>query len=147
MMGYYKRPDLTKEALVDEGRLHTGDVGEFVDGKYLKITDRLKLIFKTSGGKYIAPQPIENKMKESFFIEQIMVFGENRKYPAALIVPSFPYLRKWCETSPSRPVVTAAKASSAASMPGWTVVQSGDHHRIRRRPALSRLRPLLANRR
>ncbi len=97
MMGYYKRPDLTKEALDDEGWLHTGDVGEFVDGKYLKITDRLKLIFKTSGGKYIAPQPIENKMKESFFIEQIMVFGENRKYPAALIVPSFPYLRKWCE--------------------------------------------------
>ncbi len=97
MMGYYKKPDLTKATIDDEGWLHTGDVGEFVDGKFLKITDRLKQIFKTSGGKYIAPQPIENKMKESFFIEQIMVIGENRKHPAALIIPSFPYLEKWCE--------------------------------------------------
>jgi len=97
MIGYYKRPELTQEAIDEEGWLHTGDVGEFVDGKYLKITDRLKQIFKTSGGKYIAPQPIENKMKESFFIEQIMVLGENRKYPSALIIPSFPYLKNWCK--------------------------------------------------
>ena len=97
MIGYYKRPELTKETIDEDGWLHTGDVGEFVDGKYLKITDRLKQIFKTSGGKYIAPQPIENKMKESFFIEQIMVIGENRKYPSALIIPSFPYLKNWCK--------------------------------------------------
>lgn len=97
MMGYYKRPELNKEAIDEEGWFHTGDVGEFVDGRFLKITDRLKQIFKTSGGKYIAPQPIENKLKESFFIEQAMVIGENRKYPSALIIPSFPYLRNWCK--------------------------------------------------
>ncbi len=97
MMGYYKRPELNKEAIDKDGWFHTGDVGEFVDGEFLKITDRLKQIFKTSGGKYIAPQPLENKMKESFFIEQVMVIGENRKYPAALIIPAFPYLKNWCK--------------------------------------------------
>lgn len=97
MTGYYKKPELTKKVLDEDGWLHTGDVGEFVDGEYLKITDRLKQIFKTSGGKYVAPQPIENKMKESFFIEQIMVIGENRKHPAALIIPSLPYIKKWAE--------------------------------------------------
>jgi long-chain acyl-CoA synthetase len=88
MMGYYHRPELTAEAIDADGWLHTGDVGEF-DGVFLKITDRKKEIFKTSGGKYIAPQQIENRMKESKFIAQIMVVGENRKFPAALIVPAF----------------------------------------------------------
>ena len=88
MMGYYHRPELTSEALDGEGWLHTGDVGTF-DGIFLKITDRKKEIFKTSGGKYIAPQQIENRMRESKFIAQIMVVGENRKFPAALIVPAF----------------------------------------------------------
>ena len=88
MMGYYHRPELTSEAIDGDGWLHTGDVGEF-DGIFLKITDRKKEIFKTSGGKYIAPQQIENRMKESEFIAQIMVIGENRKFPAALIVPAF----------------------------------------------------------
>ena len=88
MMGYYHRPELTSEALDGEGWLHTGDVGTF-DGVFLKITDRKKEIFKTSGGKYIAPQQIENRMRESKFIAQIMVVGENRKFPAALIVPAF----------------------------------------------------------
>jgi len=97
MMGYYKRPEVTKQVIDEDGWLHTGDVGEFVDGKFLKITDRLKEIFKTSGGKYVAPQPIENKMKESFFIDQIMVIGENRRFPAALVIPAFPYVKKWCE--------------------------------------------------
>lgn len=97
MMGYYKRPELTSKVLDEDGWFHTGDVGEIIDGKFLKITDRLKEIFKTSGGKYVAPQPIENKLKESFFIEQAMVIGENKKFPAALIVPSFHYVRKWCE--------------------------------------------------
>ena len=88
MVGYYHRPDLTSEAIDSDGWLHTGDVGEF-DGIFLKITDRKKEIFKTSGGKYIAPQQIENRMKESQFIAQVMIFGENRKFPAALIVPAF----------------------------------------------------------
>jgi long-chain acyl-CoA synthetase len=97
MMGYYKRPDLTAETVVD-GWLHTGDVGEWIDfkgQKYLKITDRVKELFKTSGGKYIAPQPIENKMKEIPYIEQIMVVGENRNYVTALIVPNFLTLSDW----------------------------------------------------
>jgi len=97
MMGYYKRPELNEVTIDSDGWLQTGDVGEFVEGDFLKITDRLKQIFKTSGGKYIAPQPLENKLKESFFIEQAMVIGENRKYPAALIIPSFPYVKNWCE--------------------------------------------------
>ena len=80
-----------------DGWFHTGDIGEFVENRFLKITDRKKEIFKTSGGKYIAPQKIENKMKESPFIEQVMVIGENQKFPAALIVPSFAHLKKWCE--------------------------------------------------
>lgn len=88
MLGYYQRPDLTAESIDAEGWLHTGDVGEF-DGKFLKITDRKKEIFKTSGGKYIAPQQVENKLKESPFVSQVMVIGENHKFPAALIVPSF----------------------------------------------------------
>lgn len=94
MMGYYKRPDLTAEVIID-GWLHTGDIGVWEDGKYLKITDRKKELFKTSGGKYVAPQPIENKMKESPFIEQIMVVGDNKKFVAALIVPSFSNLQDW----------------------------------------------------
>jgi long-chain acyl-CoA synthetase len=94
MMGYYKRPDLTAETLID-GWLHTGDIGTFEDGIYLKITDRKKELFKTSGGKYVAPQPIENKMKESLFIEQIMIVGADRKFVGALIVPSFAHLKEW----------------------------------------------------
>lgn len=94
MKGYYKRPDLTDETVID-GWLHTGDIGTLVDGKFLKITDRKKELFKTSGGKYVAPQPIENKMKESPFIEQIMVVGNERKFVSALIVPSFSLLKQW----------------------------------------------------
>jgi long-chain acyl-CoA synthetase len=96
MMGYYKRPDLTAECLDQDGWFHTGDIGVWVDNKFLKITDRKKEIFKTSGGKYVAPQPIENKMKESSYIEQMMVVGADRKFAGALIVPSFTNLREWC---------------------------------------------------
>lgn len=96
MMGYYKRPDLTAEAIVD-GWLHTGDIGVFEDGKFLKITDRKKELFKTSGGKYVAPQPIENKMKESPFVEQMMVVGAEQKFVGALIVPSMPNLKEWMQ--------------------------------------------------
>jgi len=94
MVGYYKHPDWTAEVIID-GWLHTGDIGEWVDGKFLKITDRKKELFKTSGGKYIAPQPIENKFKEHSFIEQIMVIGADRKFVSALIVPAFPILKGW----------------------------------------------------
>jgi long-chain acyl-CoA synthetase len=94
MLGYYKRPDLTDEVLKD-GWLHTGDIGTWDSGRYLKITDRKKELFKTSGGKYVAPQPIENKMKESPFVEQIVVVGSDKKFVGALIVPSFIMLREW----------------------------------------------------
>lgn len=94
MMGYYKRPELTAETIKD-GWLHTGDIGIFEDGTFLKITDRKKELFKTSGGKYVAPQPIENKMKESPFVEQMMVVGAEQKFVGALIVPSIPNLKEW----------------------------------------------------
>ncbi|MGV3530252.1 MAG: AMP-dependent synthetase/ligase [Flavisolibacter sp.] len=93
MKGYYKRPDLTEETIID-GWLHTGDIGTLINGKFLKITDRKKEIFKTSGGKYVAPQPIENKLVESPLIEQVMVVGSGRKYAAALVVPAFNVLRE-----------------------------------------------------
>lgn len=97
MMGYYKKPEMTAEVIDADGYFHTGDIGEIVEGQYLKITDRKKEIFKTSGGKYIAPQIMENKFKESRFIEQIMIIGENEKHPAALIQPDFVFLKQWCE--------------------------------------------------
>lgn len=95
-IGYYKRPDLTADAITD-GWFHTGDIGTLIDNKFLKITDRKKELFKTSGGKFVAPQPIENKFKESPYIEQIMVVGEDRKFTAALIVPAFDNLRGWAQ--------------------------------------------------
>jgi long-chain acyl-CoA synthetase len=95
MIGYYKEPDKTAEVLKD-GWFHTGDIGEVKDG-FLKITDRKKELFKTSGGKYVAPQVVENAMKASEFIEQIMVIGDGEKFPAALIVPEFVGLKKWAE--------------------------------------------------
>ncbi len=94
MMGYYKRPDLTAETIID-GWLHTGDIGIIEDEKYLKITDRKKELFKTSGGKYVAPQAIENRLKESAFVEQVMVVGADKKFVGALIVPSIPNLKEW----------------------------------------------------
>ncbi|NEU07526.1 long-chain fatty acid--CoA ligase [Flavihumibacter sp. R14] len=96
MKGYYKRPDLTDECIDEEGYFHTGDIGELIDGQYLRITDRKKEIFKTAGGKYVAPQVLENKFKESIYIEQVMVLGENERFPSALIVPSFANLKDWC---------------------------------------------------
>ncbi len=94
MIGYYKRPDLSAEAMAD-GWYHTGDIG-MMDGRFLKITDRKKELFKTSGGKYVAPLPIENKLKESIYVEQVMVVGSEKKFVGALIVPSFPSLKDWC---------------------------------------------------
>lgn len=96
MMGYYKNPEATAEAIDKDGWFHTGDIGMF-DGDFLKITDRKKEIFKTSSGKYIAPLAIENKLKECRFVEQAMVIGEQQKFASALIVPSFEYIREWAE--------------------------------------------------
>ncbi len=95
MQGYYKNPEMTAEVLKN-GWFHTGDIGE-LDGNYLRITDRKKEMFKTSGGKYIAPQVMENKFKESTLIEQLIVVGDNRNFPGALIVPSFDGLREYCK--------------------------------------------------
>jgi len=97
MLGYYNKPEATKEAIDEDGWFHTGDIGIMVNDKYLKITDRLKEVFKLSGGKFVAPLPIENKMKESLFIRNIMVIGENQKFCAALVVPEFDFIKKWCE--------------------------------------------------
>lgn len=98
MLGYYKDEKMTKEMIDSEGWLHTGDMGAIVDDKYLKITGRKKEIFKTSNGKYIAPMPIENKFKESAFVENMLVVGENQKFAGALIVPNFEHLKCWFET-------------------------------------------------
>jgi long-chain acyl-CoA synthetase len=95
MKGYYKEPEFTREVIDSEGRLHTGDIGIVVEGRYLKITDRKKEIFKLSSGKYVAPQVIENKLKESPFIEQVMVIGENQKFASAIISPDFNFLHNW----------------------------------------------------
>jgi long-chain acyl-CoA synthetase len=97
MIGYYKEEEKTKEVIDAAGWFHTGDIGCFEEGDYLKITDRKKEIFKTSGGKYIAPQQMENKFKESRFIEQLIVIGEFKNHPAAIVVPAFPFLKEWCE--------------------------------------------------
>ncbi len=97
MKGYYNKPDLTKEVFDADGWFHTGDIGELVNGRFLKITDRKKEMFKTSGGKYIAPQVIEGKLKEDPLIEQAMVVGADQKFPAALVVPSFADLKGWCK--------------------------------------------------
>jgi len=107
MKGYYKQPELTQEAIID-GWLHTGDVGILDGDDMLKITGRVKEIFKTSMGKYISPVLLENKIKESPFIDQIMVIGENQKFAAALVVPDFEHMRTWCKIK-SLPYTTNAE--------------------------------------
>ncbi|UCH13811.1 MAG: long-chain fatty acid--CoA ligase [Bacteroidales bacterium] len=99
MQGYYKNTELTKQVIDDEGWFHTGDIGILEEDKYLKITDRKKEIFKLSSGKYVSPQVIENRFKESVFIEQIMVVGENQKFASALISPNFLFLHNWCSSN------------------------------------------------
>ncbi len=97
MMGYFKDPVMTAEAIEPDGWFHTGDVGKLEPKGQLRITGRKKEIFKTSLGKYISPQLLENKFKESAFIDGILILGENQKYAAALVVPDFAHLRTWCE--------------------------------------------------
>lgn len=96
MLGYYKNPEKTKEVIDEDGWFHTGDIGKILEHNILQITDRKKEIFKLSTGKYVAPQVVENKFKESNFIEQIMVVGADEKYAAAIICPSFEFLHDWC---------------------------------------------------
>ncbi|MDR1866504.1 MAG: long-chain fatty acid--CoA ligase [Bacteroidales bacterium] len=96
MLGYYKAPELTAEVIDGEGYFHTGDIGSTDEEGFLTITDRKKEIFKLSNGKYVSPQVIENKLKESFLIDQAMVIGETEKYASALISPNYPQLHKWC---------------------------------------------------
>jgi len=96
MLGYYKDETLTNE-VIKNNYFHTGDIGEFDEDGFLRITDRKKEMFKTSGGKYIAPQLIENRLKQSFFIEQVMVIGDGEKMPAAFIQPNFDFVREWAK--------------------------------------------------
>lgn len=96
MKGYYKDEKATREIIDEDGWLHTGDIGYLQDGKYLMITDRKKEIFKLSSGKYIAPQMIENKIRESSFVDNCIVFGEHQKFASAVIIPNMKELREWC---------------------------------------------------
>jgi len=138
MVGYYKEPDLTKEAIDVNGWFHTGDIGTMIDNKYLKITDRKKEIFKISSGKYVAPQVIENKLKESMFIEQVMVIGENQKFASAIITPEFQFLRNWAsihhitfrdnEELINNPLVFARYQKEVNEMN----LTLGDHEKIKR---------------
>lgn len=96
MLGYYKNEEATKEAIDEQGWFHTGDVGKFIDNKFLKITDRKKEIFKNSAGKYISPILLENKLKENKFIEQCIAIGEGKKFTSALIVPSMVNFKEYC---------------------------------------------------
>ncbi|MCB9032257.1 MAG: long-chain fatty acid--CoA ligase, partial [Chitinophagales bacterium] len=98
MKGYFNDDAATKKTITTDGWLLTGDIGAFTEDGYLRITDRKKELFKTSGGKYVAPAPIENKMKESFFIEQIALIGDGEKFIGALIVPNFEELSSWAST-------------------------------------------------
>ncbi|HET8885947.1 MAG TPA: long-chain fatty acid--CoA ligase [Salinimicrobium sp.] len=97
MIGYFKEEEKTKEAIDENGYFHTGDIGEIDADGFLKITDRKKEMFKTSGGKYVAPQLIENQMKQSRFIGEIMVIGDGEKMPAAFIQPDFDFVREWAK--------------------------------------------------
>lgn len=96
MIGYYKNEEMTKKTIIN-GYLHTGDIGEIDEDGFLTITDRKKEIFKTSGGKYIAPSALESELKQSRFIEQVMVIGEGEKMPAALIQLNFDFIEEWAE--------------------------------------------------
>lgn len=121
MLGYYKNPEATREVIDKDGFLHTGDIGKLVDGKYLQITDRKKEIFKLSLGKYVAPQVIENLLKESPYIQNCFVFGENQKFASAVIIPDFEHLRHWAESEG----IDAHDHSALASDPKVTALIHG----------------------
>jgi long-chain acyl-CoA synthetase len=98
MLGYYNNPELTAQVIDSDGYFHTGDIGVFDENEFLTVTDRKKEIFKLSNGKYVSPQVIENKLKESLLIDQVIVIGENEKFASALISPNFTQLHNWCYT-------------------------------------------------
>lgn len=129
MLGYYNKPEATEAAIDNEGWFHTGDIGVMVNNKYLKITDRLKEVFKLSGGKFVAPLPIENKMKESLFIRNIMVIGENQKFCAALVVPEFDFIKKWCEKKSVKDYLEKGMScSDAVKERIWKEIQHYNNH-------------------
>jgi long-chain acyl-CoA synthetase len=97
MLGYYNKPEATREVFTDDGWFKTGDIGTLDAEGYLKITDRKKELFKTSGGKYIAPQPVEQRIKQSRFVNQVVLIGNGRKFPSALIVPDWEALRAYAQ--------------------------------------------------
>ena len=127
MLGYYKDEALTKSVFDDQGWFHTGDVGQLVDGKFLVITDRKKEIFKLSSGKFVAPQPIENRIKESVFIDQVMVVGEHEKFASAILVPDFKYLKEWCA---SNDLGNGKSNEELIKLPEVTTVISGEIKKI-----------------
>ena len=114
MLGYYKDEAQTNSVFDQDGWFHTGDVGHLVDGKFLMITDRKKEIFKLSNGKFVAPQLIENRLKESSFIDQVMVVGEHQKFASALLVPNFPYLKEWMSNNK---ITSGKERSEMIAMP------------------------------
>ena len=121
MPGYYKDEEQTRNVFDEEGWFHTGDVGHLEDGKFLMVTDRKKEIFKLSNGKFIAPQPIENRIKESAFIDQVMVIGEHQKFASALLVPDFNYLKVWCA---GNNIVNGKKREEMITMPEVVTVMN-----------------------
>ena len=127
MPGYYKDEEQTRSVFDEEGWFHTGDVGHLEDGKFLMVTDRKKEIFKLSNGKFVAPQPIENRIKESAFIDQVMVIGEHQKFASALLVPDFNYLKEWCA---SKNIVNGKKREEMIVMPEVITVMNEEIAKI-----------------
>jgi long-chain acyl-CoA synthetase len=127
MLGYYKDDEQTRSVFDEEGWFHTGDVGHLEDGKFLMVTDRKKEIFKLSNGKFVAPQPIENRIKESAFIDQAMVIGEHQKFASALLVPDFNYLKEWCA---GNNIVNGKKREEMIAMPEVVTVMNEEIAKI-----------------
>jgi long-chain acyl-CoA synthetase len=127
MKGYYKDEKQTREVFDEQGWFHTGDVGRLEEGKFLMITDRKKEIFKLSSGKFVAPQPIENRIKESAFIDQAMVVGEHEKFASALLVPNFSYLKEWCA---SKDIKNGKKHQELIAIPEVVTVMNKEIERI-----------------
>ncbi|MDF1573854.1 MAG: long-chain fatty acid--CoA ligase [Bacteroidales bacterium] len=129
MQGYYKDEEQTRSVFDEEGWFHTGDVGHLEEGKFLMVTDRKKEIFKLSSGKFVAPQPIENRFKESAFIDQVMVVGEHEKFASALVVPDFNYLKEWCANND---IKNGKKREELIVMPEVITIMNQEIERINR---------------